>query len=285
VVAGANRLGVGTMGFGGRVTLVGCKVTALNRLPASFFVTAAYNCWALRRLGVVMNPHTGAIKRWLYRAAPYPESMAAGASLPLTGNERRLTTPLSEQEVRALKVGDVVLLNGLVHTARDAVHHHLMSHEPPVDLHGGALFHCGPVVLREGEGWRMTAAGPTTSQREEAYEAEVIRRYGVRAVIGKGGMGPRTLAALRECGAVYLNAVGGAAQLYASCIESVEGADLLEFGPPEAMWHVRVKDFPVIVTMDAHGASLHERVENDSLQALGGLAEPLTPAPALHGAR
>jgi fumarate hydratase class I len=108
----------------------------------------------------------------------------------------------------------------------------------------------------------------------------VIRRYGVRAVIGKGGMGPRTLAALRECGAVYLNAIGGAAQLYASCVESVEGVDLLGFGPPEAMWHVRVKDFPVIVTMDAHGVSLHEQVEGASQQALGGLAAPLAPAPA-----
>jgi fumarate hydratase class I len=286
VLAGANRLGIGTMGFGGKVTLVGCKVAALNRLPASFFVSASYNCWALRRLGVVLDPGSGAVKRWLYRQGTRQEPMAARAgtaALPLTGSERRVSTPLSEADVRALKVGDVVLLSGLVHTARDAIHQHLMTHEPPVDLRGAALFHCGPVVLRQGDHWLMTAAGPTTSLREEPYEDEVIRRFGVRAVIGKGGMGPRTQAALRECGAVYLSAVGGAAQLYASCIEAVEGVDLLELGPPEAMWHFRVKDFPVIVTMDAHGASLHSQVESASQHALAGLGEPLMPV--AHAAR
>ena len=117
----------------------------------------------------------------------------------------------------------------------------------------------------------MNAAGPTTSSREEPYEAEVIRRFGVRAVIGKGGMGARTLAALQEHGAVYLNAIGGAAQYYADCIEEVEGVDLLELGVPEAMWHLRVKDFPAIVTMDAHGNSLHTDVEKASAAELAGL--------------
>jgi fumarate hydratase class I len=275
VVEEANRLGIGTMGFGGGVTLVGCKVAALNRLPASFFVSVAYECWALRRLGVVLDPDTGAVKRWLYRDAGRPEPMAEEAALPLTGRERHLEAPLSEEAVRALRVGDVVLVSGLVHTGRDALHHHLMSHEPPVSLQGGVLFHCGPVVLREGERWVVAAAGPTTSLREEPYEAEVIRRCGLRAVIGKGGMGPRTLAALRECGAVYLSAVGGAAQLYAERVEAVEGVDLLEFGPPEAMWHLRVKDFPAVVTMDAHGGSLHAEVERASEKALRGLAEPV----------
>jgi fumarate hydratase class I len=278
VVEQANRLGIGTMGFGGRVTLAGCKVTALNRLPASFFVTAAYECWALRRLGVVLDPADGEVRRWLYRDAEPPQPMAAEAALPLTGRERRLTTPLTEQAVRELRVGDVVLVSGLVHTGRDALHHHLMSHEPPVSLAGGVLFHCGPVVLKQGGRWTVTAAGPTTSSREEPYQAEVIRRYGVRAVIGKGGMGPRTLAALAECGAVYLSAVGGAAQLYASCVEAVEGVDLLELGVPEAMWHLRVKDFPVVVTMDARGGSLHAEVERTSEKALGELAAAGAPA-------
>jgi fumarate hydratase class I len=131
------------------------------------------------------------------------------------------------------------------------------------------------VVLKENGGWRMTAAGPTTSIREEPYEHEVIKRYGVRAVMGKGGMGPRTLQALKEHGAVYLNAIGGAAQYYARCIEKVEGVDLLEFGTPEAIWHLRVRDFPAVVTMDASGRSLHADVEGASAAILKTLAAPV----------
>ena len=172
-------------------------------------------------------------------------------------------------------MGDVVLISGLLYTGRDAVHHHLMKQPPPVDLRDQILYHCGPVVLKEGNGWRMTAAGPTTSMREEPYEADVIGRYGLRAVMGKGGMGPKTLAALKEHGAVYLNAIGGAAQYYARCIERVEGVDLLDFGLPEAMWRLRVKEFPAIVTMDAHGHSLHADVQNASGEILKTFAEPV----------
>jgi fumarate hydratase class I len=157
-------------------------------------------------------------------------------------------------------------------TGRDAVHAHLMKHDPPVDLHGAALYHCGPVMLKEGDGWRVTAAGPTTSIREEPYQGEILRRYGVRVVIGKGGMGAKTLAALKETGAVYLNAIGGAAQFYARCIERTDGASLLDFGTPEAMWHLWVRDFPAIVTMDANGNSLHKDIETDSGQKLEALA-------------
>jgi fumarate hydratase class I len=129
-------------------------------------------------------------------------------------------------------------------------------------------------VVKGAEGpWQVTAAGPTTSIREEPYQADILKRYGVRVVIGKGGMGPKTLAGLQESGAVYLNAIGGAAQFYARCIERVEGVSLLEFGTPEAMWHLQVRDFPAIVTMDAHGNSLHKEVEQQSghlLEAMGG---------------
>jgi fumarate hydratase class I len=268
----ANRIGVGAMGFGGQASLIGCKITAANRLPASFFVSVAYDCWAFRRLGVRLDASTGAITKWLYRD---PESdverMTKEEGFPLTGREIALTSPLTEAQVRALKVGDVVLVSGDLFTGRDAVHAHLMQNPPPVDLHGAVLYHCGPVMLKEDGQWRVKAAGPTTSGREEPYQADVIRNYGVRAVIGKGGMGARTLAALKECGAVYLNGIGGAAQFYARTLPEVKGVHWMEFGIPEAMWHLRADRFPAIVTMDSHGNSLHADVETATGQALEAL--------------
>ncbi|RPI05947.1 MAG: fumarate hydratase [Ignavibacteriae bacterium] len=275
ILQNANKLGIGTMGFGGLSTLIGCKIGAYHRLPACFFVTVAYNCWAFRRLGVVLDSKTGAIKRWLYKEDTPVMRMAKEEKLPLTGREIPLTIPLSENQVRGLKVGDVLMLSGTMHMGRDVLHHHLISHESPVNLDGGVIYHCGPVALKKGETWFMNAAGPTTSIREEPYQGEVIRKFNVRAVIGKGGMGTKTLAAMKDIGAVYLSAIGGAAQYYAKCIEHVEGVDFLEFGVPEAMWHVRVKDFPVIVTMDAHGNSLHAEVEKSSAVELAKFAEPV----------
>jgi fumarate hydratase class I len=269
VMEEANAIGVGAMGFGGKASLIGCKIAAANRLPASFFVSVAYDCWAFRRLGVRLDAASGAITRWLYRDPDRPvERMAASVGLPLSGREVILTTPLSEEAVRALKVGDVVLLNGEMYTGRDQVHAHLMHNAPPVDLRGAALYHCGPVMLKQGEEWVTKAAGPTTSAREEPYEHHVIRSYGVRAVIGKGGMGEQTLAAMKDAGAVYLHAIGGAAQVYARAIEKVLGVHLLEFGIPEAMWRLQVKDFLTIVTMDAHGRSLHADLEKETGAAL-----------------
>ena len=122
-----------------------------------------------------------------------------------------------------------------------------------------------------GDGWRVTAAGPTTSIREEPYQADIVKRFGVRAVIGKGGMGGKTLAGLKESGAVYLNAIGGAAQFYARTITKVHDVSLMEFGTPEAMWHLEVTDFPAIVTMDAHGQSLHKQVFEESKERLAAL--------------
>lgn len=263
----ANTLGVGPMGFGGAVSLIGCKIGALNRLPASFFVSVAYDCWAYRRLGVVVDAGTGGIKEWLYRSPDAPLIPMVEQDAPgfvLTGNERVLEAPISEEAARSLKVGDVVIVRGRMFTGRDAVHAHLMKHAPPVDLSGAVLYHCGPVVVKEGDGWKVTAAGPTTSIREEPYQADIIGRYGVRAVMGKGGMGAKTLNALAEHGAVYLNAIGGAAQFYARCVTRVDDVSLLEFGTPEAMWHLQVQDLPAIVTMDAHGNSLHRDVEESS---------------------
>jgi fumarate hydratase class I len=272
VMEEANRLGVGAMGFGGKASLIGCKIMAANRLPASFFVSVAYDCWAYRRLGVRIDAASGAITRWLYRdPSRAVEKMAHGEGFPLSGREVVLRAPITEDQVRMLKVGDVVLISGEVFTGRDAVHAYLMKNPPPVDLHGAVLYHCGPVMLKDGDEWTVKAAGPTTSIREEPYQAHVIREYGVRAVIGKGGMGKKTLAALKESGAVYLNGIGGAAQYYARSIEKVLGVNLLEFGLPEAMWHLRVNNFVAIVTMDAHGNSLHADVEKETGEHLAEL--------------
>jgi fumarate hydratase subunit beta len=190
----------------------------------------------------------------------------------------KLTTPISEASIRALKAGDEVLITGRMYTGRDAVHKYLASGgalPEGLDLEGGIIYHCGPVVVEsEQDGKRMfkiTAAGPTTSIREEPYQGEIIRDFKVRGVIGKGGMGLKTLKACQDYGAVYLHAVGGAAQVYAEKITAVEDVYLEEFGSPEAIWVLQVVDFPAIVTMDSHGDSLHEVVQTDSLSNLKGL--------------
>ncbi|GIN99951.1 fumarate hydratase [Brevibacillus laterosporus] len=273
----ANELGIGTMGFGGNTTLLGCKIGVENRLPASFFVSVAYNCWAFRRQGVHINPETGEIIRYLYTEENHVEMDMISASEEQT--ERRevvLEAPITEEQIRSLKVGDVVIINGMMHTGRDALHKYLIDHDCPIDLNGGIIYHCGPVMLKDEEGnYHVKAAGPTTSIREEPYQGDIMKKFGIRAVMGKGGMGPKTLKALQEHGGVYLNAIGGAAQYYADCIEQVEGVDYLEFGIPEAMWHLRVKGFAAIVTMDSHGNSLHADVDKDSAEKLAKYADPV----------
>ena len=172
--------------------------------------------------------------------------------------------PVSEEFVRSLKCGDSLLYNGVLYTARDAAHKHFASGANPVpglDLQGGLIYHCGPVTVKTANGWAVTAAGPTTSIREEPYMATLIRRFGLRGIIGKGGMGEGTAQACRECGCVYLHAVGGAARLLARCVDSVLDVFYYEeFGAPEAIWKLQVTDFPVIVTMDSTGRSLHQEV-------------------------
>lgn len=177
-----------------------------------------------------------------------------------------LEAPFTEEKIRALKVGDMVEITGLLYTGRDAVHKYLHDGgKPPVDLKDSIIYHCGPVVVQEQGRWVVKAAGPTTSIREEPYQADVIARYGLRGVIGKGGMGPKTLAGLGASGAVYLHAVGGAAQVLAEAVKKVERVFMLEeFGVPEALWVLEVEKFPVVVTMDSHGGSLHVEVEEGS---------------------
>ncbi len=197
-----------------------------------------------------------------------------------------LSIPISEEEVRALHVGDTVFLSGVMSTGRDAAHKYLIENFIRTDeipaterplyeelsrvLRGSVIYHCGPVVRQDEEGrWHFVAAGPTTSIREEPYEAEVIAHFGLRGVMGKGGMGPATLDACREYGAVYFHAVGGAASLIADAVKEVVAVHKMEeFGVPEAFWIIRVERFPVVVTMDTHGQSIHADVEALSRQAL-----------------
>lgn len=176
-----------------------------------------------------------------------------------------LQTPLSEASVRSLKLGDQVTISGTIYTGRDAVHKYL--HEggalpANVSLQGGVLYHCGPVIVKDEQGkWRCVAAGPTTSIREEPYQWQVIRDFGLRGVIGKGGMGEKTIEACKKHGCVYLHAVGGAAQVLAECVRSVPNVYFMEeFGAPEAIWEFQVVSFPAIVTIDTHGNSLHREV-------------------------
>ncbi|BAI80387.1 fumarate hydratase, class I, beta subunit [Deferribacter desulfuricans SSM1] len=177
----------------------------------------------------------------------------------------KLTTPISEEEIRKLKVGDEVLLSGTIVTARDQAHKLMVEEKPDFIreyLKDSVIYHCGPVVKKNDDGsWSFVAAGPTTSSREEPYQADVICEYQVRGVIGKGGMGPKTAEGLKKCGAVYFHAVGGAGSLIAKRVKKVKTVfKLEEFGTPEAFWVIEVEDFPVVVTMDAHGNSLHKQI-------------------------
>jgi fumarate hydratase subunit beta len=193
-----------------------------------------------------------------------------------------LTTPLSDEAIRSLKVGDPVTLSGVMVTGRDAAHKWMVDTfikkiRPPQGddlevyeaiqplLSGSVVYHCGPVVAGlDTKQYRFVAAGPTTSSREEPYQGDVMRHFNIRGVIGKGGMGPKTLVACQEVPGVYLHAIGGAASLIAQTVTRVLGVYKLEFGVPEAMWVIEVKDFPAVVTMDAHGDSLHVAIEAKS---------------------
>jgi fumarate hydratase subunit beta len=185
----------------------------------------------------------------------------------------KLTFPFTKEKILALKVGDEVLISGIVFTGRDAVHKYL--HEggklpEGVTLRDGIIYHCGPVMMKQPDGsWKCTAAGPTTSIREEPYQGQIIHDFGVSAVIGKGGMGDRTMAACKENGCVYLHAVGGAAQVLAECVKKVRNVYFAEeFGAPEAIWELEIVDFPAVVTIDAHGHSLHKEIFAKSEAAL-----------------
>ncbi|MCG3157372.1 MAG: L(+)-tartrate dehydratase subunit beta [bacterium] len=195
----------------------------------------------------------------------------------------RLSLPATDAEIAALKVGDQVLLSGTIITGRDAAHHYMIENfikrEPPESerqmyeilrraLAGNVIYHCGPVVAKENGKYRFVAAGPTTSIREEPYEHLVIEKFNVKGVIGKGGMGAKTLEACGKFKAAYFHAIGGAATYIAQSVKEVIDVYKLDLGVPEAMWLIRVEDFPAVVTMDSHGGSLHAEVEARSKQKL-----------------
>ena len=200
---------------------------------------------------------------------------------------RRLTIPIPDEDIRALHIGDTVFLNGIIVLGRDAAHKFMVENfiRNPVNpdeealheelkhlLNGGVIYHCGPVVSKDEDGnWIFVAAGPTTSIREEVYQPEVIAHFNLKGVIGKGGMGPNTLKANAEQPAVYFHAIGGAASLIAQSVKEVVTVHKMEFGVPEAMWVIRVEDFPVVVTMDSHGQSIHDQVQAQSKEKLAGL--------------
>ena len=199
---------------------------------------------------------------------------------------RKVTIPISDEVIRSLKVGDPVALSGVMITGRDTVHKwladtFLKKTRPPQGddlevhaslqllLNGGVIYHCGPVVAGlDTQQYQFMAAGPTNSIREEPYQGDVMRHFNVKGVIGKGGMGPKTLQACAEVPGVYLHAIGGAASWIAQTVRRVLGVYKLDFGVPEAIWVIEVKDFPVVVTMDSHGHSLHADIEASSKAVL-----------------
>lgn len=204
---------------------------------------------------------------------------------------REVTIPISDEIIRNLNVGEPVALTGTILTGRDAVHKWMIdtfikkTRDPQDDdlevyeaikpiLNGSIIYHCGPVVsgLDTGD-YKFVAAGPTTSIREEPYQGDVMHHFNIKGVIGKGGMGAKTLAACQEVPGVYFHAVGGAASLIAQSVQKVHGVYKLDFGVPEAMWVIEVKEFPVVVTMDANGNSLHAEIEEKSREVLEKLLQ------------
>jgi fumarate hydratase subunit beta len=179
----------------------------------------------------------------------------------------KLKTPISEEQIRKLKVNDVLYVTGTIVTARDQAHRRAIEFfkagKPlPLDLEGLAVFHCGPVVAKEGDKWIAVAAGPTTSTRMDIFEDEFIKDFKVRVVIGKGGMGKKTTDAMAKYGAVYGAFTGGAAVLAARTIKNVKSVEWYDLGMPEAMWVFEVEEFgPLAVAIDSHGNNLFTEVQ------------------------
>lgn len=191
--------------------------------------------------------------------------------------EYKLKTPLSESDVRTLKVGDIVYLTGTICTARDQAHRRILEvinrgGVLPIDLKGMAIYHCGPIVRKVNENWIVVAAGPTTSTRMERYEHDVIKILGVRMIIGKGGMGSKTAEACKTYGAVYVEFTGGAAVLAAQSIKRVKGVEWFDLGIPEALWILEVENFgPLTVVIDSYGANIHGEINKKAYEKMSSV--------------
>lgn len=252
----ANEMKIGPMGFGGKTTLLDVFCSASHRLPASFFVTVAYSCWALRRQKIIISPKNEIV--FLSN-----HSMSSFVSIPNDNTEdwekncKTISFPTTPEKIADLNIGDVVLVSGKIFTGRDVLHHAVVEKnlQLPENTVGGCVFHCGPVVQKQENAkteWKILSAGPTTSIREEPYEAEFMEKTQILGIIGKGRMGKKTQEALEKNGGVYLHAIGGAAAEYADAVEKVLSVHFLEeFGVPEAMWNLEVKNFLCVVTMKA----------------------------------
>lgn len=174
---------------------------------------------------------------------------------------KTLTYPYLKEKIKKLRVGDKVLIQGKLLTARDAVHKKIYKGaKPPVDFKDQIIYHCGPVILEKNGRYQVSAAGPTTSIREEPYQWKIIKDLRIAGIIGKGGMGSKTLKACQEYGCVYFHAIGGAAQILADKITSIDDVHWRELGSAEAIWRLNVVGFPVVVTMDSQGNSLHDKI-------------------------
>jgi fumarate hydratase, class I len=249
----ANATKIGAVGLGGATTLLDCKIATLNRHPASYFVTLAYSCWATRR-GKIILDSKGKILHDDFSKKALQEN------LKLT-KIKKIQLPISEKEVRKLRVGEVVAISGKLFTARDQVHALVirggLTPEISRGLKGAGIFHCGPIMIKKGKSWQALAAGPTTSARLDSFTPQFLVKTGARVLIGKGGMGEATQKALKKFGGVYLHAVGGAAAFYAGSVKKVHGVDFLEeFGMPEAMWGIEVENFLAVVGIDSSGKKL-----------------------------
>ncbi len=191
--------------------------------------------------------------------------------------EYYLNTPLDEKTIRTLRAGDIVYLNGVIFTMRDKAHSKALElyrkgGTLPVSIQNGVIYHCGPVVRKIGDKWEIISCGPTTSYRMEEYESELITEYNIRMIIGKGGMGERTVEALSKIGAVYASFTGGAGVLAAQKIVEVENVHWLELGIPEALWVLKVKDFgPLIITIDSHKNNIYSRIRSEAFRKLRDL--------------
>ncbi len=252
-----NSLGIGPMGLGGYPTVLDVKVDYLYRHPASFPVAVTFNCWAARESKVEIDRNGN------YRIVSDNVKPETVKKIELgEGEGIELKLPVSEEDVRKLRAGDVVYLTGTIVTARDEAHKKILEEGAPIDLRGLAIYHCGPVVEKTEEGWKVIAAGPTTSARMNDLQAAVLEKTGARLVIGKGGMKDELLKDFSRLGAAYLSFTGGAALLAAKAIKRVKAVYWLdELGIPEAMWVFEVERFgPLIVAMDSHGRSLYKDV-------------------------